>query len=264
MDGDMEEGAKLLREALRLDPDGEGAKVALKQCRFVQTTLQEARRGVFHRNFAAAVDLFQKILDDVRPLPPRSHLYCLCHSEKSHAHLRLKQHSLALKHSATALASRDDLEPAWLVRAQALGALERHTEAADALAGPLATWGSDRPALRDAHAQAVFEVRQAQRPDYYALLGSPRVASEREIRRLYKEKARELHPDRWSGGSEEEKKSAEEGFRLLGEGVEVLTDEFRRGLYDQGHDLASINERVAAAQQEAKRAQGKYRPHGHH
>ena len=95
--------------------------------------------------------------------------------------------------------------------------------------------------------EAQFLVKKAQRPDLYKLIGVPGVgakASEKEIRQAYKKAALACHPDRFSDKGEKEKKDAEKRFKELGEALDILTDEYKRKLWDEGHDLESIAEQV--------------------
>eukprot|EP00957_Ditylum_brightwellii_P121124 9237899-Ditylum_brightwellii.AAC.1 len=79
-----------------------------------------------------------------------------------------------------------------------------------------------------------------------------------EIKKQYKVKAMEFHPDRFSGAkyTDSQRKEAEEKFKLMGEGLEILCDDFKRQLYDKGYDQSAIKDRVAAAQQAANRRSG--------
>ena len=60
--------------------------------------------------------------------------------------------------------------------------------------------------------------------DYYSILGAEAETTSRDLERLYKRRAAQMHPDR--GGSEEEMKSLNEAYR-------VLRDETTRHEYDQ-------------------------------
>jgi molecular chaperone DnaJ len=67
--------------------------------------------------------------------------------------------------------------------------------------------------------------------DYYEILEVPRNSSSDEIKKAFRKKARELHPD------VNKAPDAEEKFKELGQAYEVLMDEEKRGMYDRyGHD----------------------------
>jgi DnaJ-class molecular chaperone len=64
--------------------------------------------------------------------------------------------------------------------------------------------------------------------DYYAILGVSRLASEDEIKRAYKQKALKHHPDKNRDDLEAEKK-----FMDISEAYEMLSDSYKRSLYDR-------------------------------
>ncbi|XP_047431367.1 dnaJ homolog subfamily B member 9-like [Mugil cephalus] len=70
--------------------------------------------------------------------------------------------------------------------------------------------------------------------DYYEVLGVPRDATERQIKKAFHKLALKYHPDRNKGPDAEAK------FREIAEAYEVLSDDKRRREYDQvGHSSSS-------------------------
>ena len=64
--------------------------------------------------------------------------------------------------------------------------------------------------------------------DYYEVLGVDKNATEADIKKAYRKKAKECHPDLHPND-----KDAEERFKELNEANEVLSDADKRARYDQ-------------------------------
>ena len=67
--------------------------------------------------------------------------------------------------------------------------------------------------------------------DYYETLGIPRNADDKEIKKAYRNLARKFHPDVCK------EPGAEEKFKEINEAYSVLSDEQKKGQYDNmGHE----------------------------
>ena len=80
--------------------------------------------------------------------------------------------------------------------------------------------------------------------DYYKILGVNRNASEKEVKRAYRQLARKYHPDINPGD-----KSAEAKFKEINEAYEILSDADKRKKYDQFGDNWQYAEQFAKAGQ---------------
>eukprot|EP00900_Chrysochromulina_parva_P000074 jgi/Chrpa1/10067/Chrysochromulina_OHIO_Genome00023866-RA len=223
--GLSDKAMRVLREALQRDPDNQAAATKLKKLKRQVEDLARTREAIQAalqaRRFEAAA--------------------ALC-TEGLRLDIDDKQCNKAIYNEATLLTP-------YLLKTEALQELERWREALTTMEQCLNSEPSrahDQSVLQKA-AEAQFLVKKSEREDLYALLGVKGVgskASEKEIRGAYKRAALEWHPDKHSDKGEEERKAAEAKFKKLGEALDVLTDEFKRKLWDEGHDLESIEQQV--------------------
>ena len=185
------------------------------------------RQGPCARGFTESIE--------AADAPAQSPLMATTLAERANAHLRRKDYDASLADCARAIASQEDHKPAYFTQATALLNLGRPQEAADALGSLLRMDPADETVRRH-HEKALFEVRKANRPDYYGILGISSVATLPEIKQAYKARCMEWHPDRHAMKSDEEKATAEMNFKALGEALEIMEDQMKRQLYDEGYD----------------------------
>lgn len=96
--------------------------------------------------------------------------------------------------------------------------------------------------------------------DLYSVLGVPRTADEKEIKRAFRKLTQQLHPDKNPGD-----KKAEEKFKEVSGAYEVLGDAQRRKNYDEFGDMSltqGFDPERARAYQQATRGGGRRRTAG--
>ena len=87
--------------------------------------------------------------------------------------------------------------------------------------------------------------------DFYAVLGVSKDASAQEIKKAYRKKAKELHPDRHTGDAK-----AEDRFKAVGEAYSVLNDPEQRKQYDAIRAMGSGGARFSSGPGGATGAEG--------
>lgn len=251
----LEQGQRLLKEALSFDPDHAEAQALRKRLRVLCTKHGELKAAFDNREFEKAQEVIDSMIEQGQDNPV---MLASLYSERAKCGVRLKDWARVIKDVGQATYRNHGLVQPYLYRAQALQALDRHEDAVKELES-LFQWHRDQ-ATYDKLQDAKFQLRKKKRANYYELLGVPTIASQLEIKKAYRERAAEWHPDKKGHLDEAQRKNAEEMFKRIGEAYEVLTDPQKKEFYDHGYDLDGINEQIELKK---RRTQGHGHGHGH-
>ncbi|CAI2180009.1 6102_t:CDS:2 [Funneliformis geosporum] len=116
---------------------------------------------------------------------------------------------------------------AYLMEENFEGAMEDFKKAHDL------TQGQDERA-KAGYQKASRMLKQSKKKDYYKVLGVPRTASKKEIKKAYRKLAQEWHPDKYKGDLTTDQVHAK--MSIINEAYEVLNNDELRAKFDNGED----------------------------
>jgi len=94
--------------------------------------------------------------------------------------------------------------------------------------------GEDEMKAREKLQEAEVALKQSKEKNYYKILGVSRRANIKEIKKAYRDLAKQWHPDKVPKEKHDE---AEAKFADISEAYEVLSDDELRGKYDRGEEV---------------------------
>ncbi|KAK7863089.1 hypothetical protein R5R35_011010 [Gryllus longicercus] len=226
--GEAEESLREVRECLKLDPEHKDCFPHYKKVKKVDKQMHDVQNAINNKDWSACVDSASKILK-TEPSVPMVRFHAkekLCH-----CYLHSDQTSLALENCRDAL--EISKEPNILCdRAEAYINSEMFDDAIHDYQEALEIDENFQRA-KEGLQRAQKLQKQAERRDYYKILGVRRTATKQEIIKAYRKAAQKWHPDNFQG---DEKKIAEKKFIDIAAAKEVLTDPEKREKFDQGED----------------------------
>ncbi|OQS00924.1 hypothetical protein ACHHYP_02149 [Achlya hypogyna] len=95
----------------------------------------------------------------------------------------------------------------------------------------------DNNSFKEGLQRAEAALKQSKSKNYYKILGVPRDASGQTIKKAYRKKALEWHPDKHADRGEEASEEANKKFQEVAEAYEILSNEEKRARYDRGEDV---------------------------
>ncbi|KAJ5085747.1 hypothetical protein N7532_010518 [Penicillium argentinense] len=213
--GETDQALKLLKMCLGLDPD---MKQAIKLLRIVQKlsrTKDEGNAAFKAKDYRRAIDLYSQALE-VDPTNKDMNSKIL--QNRAQAYNSLKEYDSAVQDCTEALRLDPGYVKAMKVRAKAHAGNENWEEAVRDYKSVAENNPSEKGIAEEIR-RAEFELKKAQRKDYYKILGIGKDASEQEIKKAYRKMAIQYHPDKNRDGE-----AGDEKFKEIGEAYETLID----------------------------------------
>jgi len=227
--GHAHESLREVRECLKLDPDHQDCFPHYKKVKKVDKLLTTAEEAIESKNFEDCIAAANKILKTEEKV---TMIQFYAKSKLCHCYLHNSETPLSIKACGEAL--KLQMDPDVLCdRADAYINDEMYDDAIkDFSAAMDLREGFQR--AKDGIQRAQKLQKQAEKRDYYKILGVKRTASKKEIIKAYRKAAQQWHPDNFPDG--DEKKKAEKKFIDIAAAKEVLTDPEKREKFDRGED----------------------------
>mmetsp|Transcript_26334 Transcript_26334/g.55986 ORF Transcript_26334/g.55986 Transcript_26334/m.55986 type:complete len:540 (-) Transcript_26334:258-1877(-) len=221
---------KHFREGLKLDPEHKGCKQGHKILKQITKKDKRGDEAFEKGEFKKAIDHWWEamnsdisLLSFVRPT--------LLKVVK--AHIGLKDYEKAIEEAQKHVENQESVEGLHALGEAQLGA-EKYDEAMRTYQRAFDMAPEDQKReCQEKFEQAKTALKQSKEKNYYKILGVPRTAQQKEIKKAYRDLALKWHPDKNS----ENKEEAEKMFQDISEAYEVLSDKEMRSKYDRGEDV---------------------------
>lgn len=226
--GHAADALKEIRECLKLDPEHKLCFPFYKKVKKIDKFVGDAETYRENKEYQECVSSAEKILKNEKEVPmiifTGNQLLCSC-SVKS------DKFSDAITYCNDALKIEKD--PSTLCDlAEALIGEEMYDDAVRSYQDALEI-DENLQRAKEGIERAKRLQKQAEKRDYYKILGVPRTATTKEITKAYRKMAQKWHPDNFAT-NESEKKIAEKKFIDIAAAKEVLTDPEKRAQFDNG------------------------------
>lgn len=246
--GEPDPAREQLRHCLTFDQDNKACKAHLRKIRTMAKAIEKVRSLQNKKLHSSATKLLvgsDGLLDQARSeiisltstgyLTPSagSGLLTTLLTLACESYVSLNNHPLATPYCDELLTYSPTSPPAVLSKAKRLIEKEEYDQATILLQKTLEHHPQDQRLLNLSR-EAQMLLRRSKSKDYYKVLGVPKDASEKEIKKAYRRLAKEWHPDTYQGDLG--KGDVEKKYAQIGEAWEVLGNEELRARFDRGDD----------------------------
>lgn len=229
--GELDTAKEHYRQALHFDPEHNDSKQGHRLTKKVGSALSKSQNSMTTGQYAEAV----KHLNNLLNADPNHQVFVVAAwGDLGEAYRKLGEYDLA-KENIFKIIERDSNNwNAHKIHGNIVLDQEDYEEAVKIFRHAHELSGGDASVQQDLQ-RAEAALKQSKQKDYYKILGVPRNSQIKQIKKAYREKALEWHPDKHQG--EVEKEKAEKQFQLVAEAYEILSDKELRGKYDRGEEV---------------------------
>lgn len=227
--GEYEMATRHYRQCLLSDPEYKKCKEAMKLVKSFTKNLEKVEQAINNQQYNEGIESINKLLnlkitsnENVKKIVK---LQCKLYSK-----MKNKKQTMEYCEKAISLDSKD-IDSAILIGD--LYMEEENYEEAVRAYKRAQDMDNENQQAREKVQKAETALKQSKQKNYYKILGVSRTASQKEIKKAYRKKALENHPDKVS---EDKKEAAVKRFQDIGEAYEVLSNPESRGKYDRGED----------------------------
>lgn len=229
--GEHDTAVTHFREGLKLDPEHKGCKAGHKAVKSIQKKEKRGDTAFEAGNHKDAIEhwIAAMQLDPTHDAFIRPTLIKLVR-----AHSALGQHDDAIARANEHLAGGESVE-GKVALGDALLTAEKFEDAVRVFREAVDMQPNDR--LEEARSKlkrAEVELKQSKEKNYYKILGVPRNAQKKDIKKAYRDLALKWHPDKVDP---EMREKAEKKFQDISEANEVLSDDEMRAKFDRGEPV---------------------------
>ncbi|KAL1961291.1 hypothetical protein VTO42DRAFT_19 [Malbranchea cinnamomea] len=228
LQGDNDQAINHFRRVLSLDPDATHAVKYLRMVQKLLRTKDEGNAAFKARKYREAIEIYTRGLEID---PSNRDINSKLLQNRAQAYSNLKEYEKAIEDCTKALEFDPTYIKARRTRAKAYGGAGNWDEAVRELKN-IAENHPEEKGIREEIRNAEWELKKSKRKDYYKILGVDKDATEQEIKKAYRKKAIQHHPDKNVNGDK-----SDEAFKEIVEAYETLSDPQKRASYDNGDDL---------------------------
>ncbi|EMD00163.1 hypothetical protein BAUCODRAFT_30635 [Baudoinia panamericana UAMH 10762] len=250
--GELDKGVAAISKCLHNDPDNKACAKLRKSEKAVERSLKKFNQLFEKRQFASAVKLLvpqgedagllQEVKDDTKAFREAGYihpkagdgLYASLLEKTCEAYSEMNNLKKAQPYCEEALTYNPNCLPALINKAQRLIDAEEYDQALHMLNQAKDHHGMTGK-IQEMMQTAQTRLKQSKQKDYYKVLGVPRDADERDIKKAFRRLTKEHHPDKAAqkGVSPEE---AQKKMSAINEAYEVLSDAELKERFDRGED----------------------------
>ncbi|CAG8636137.1 6015_t:CDS:2, partial [Cetraspora pellucida] len=241
-----EQALQSLKQCLRYDPEHKACKTLHRFIKNIKKEVERVNNDIEGHRWKAAISkllespnkgLINQIEEELQNMNEgrqRNELLAKLYGWTCKAYKELKEVKKALKWCGNTLELDENNVEALVNRAEVLMEEEDYEAALNDYKKALdLTQGLDNR-IKQGYLKADRMLKQSKKKDYYKILGVPRKADKKEIKRAYRKLAQEWHPDKYKGDLSPDQVAVK--MSAINEAYELLSDDELRARFDNGED----------------------------